>query len=108
MPPPLDVTAPVTARLVPVAAPRTGVVSVGEVDRTMFTDPVTPDVETPPMVGVVSAGLVIVCTPVNEFAASVLAMVAEEPGNVIFVPSVPARVKLLLTLRTFPLAGFGL
>ena len=57
----------------------------------------TPEpVASPVIAGVVKAGEVIVCTPVNVFAASVRAMVALVLGNVIVVPSVPARVKELL------------
>jgi hypothetical protein len=43
-----------------------------------------------------------VCVPVNVCAASVLAIVALEPGNVIVVPSVPVNVTELLAVRLFP------
>jgi hypothetical protein len=46
-----------------------------------------------PSVGAENTGDVIVCTPVNVFAASVLAIVADVEGNVIVVQSVPARVR---------------
>ena len=64
----------------------------------------------PPTVAVIVAtlpvamGVLNVCTPVNVFAASVLAIVAEVEGNVIVVESVPARVKVLLDVRVFPSA----
>jgi hypothetical protein len=51
----------------------------------------------------VSIELLKVCVPVNVCAASVLAMVAEVDGKVIVVESVPARVRVLLTLNTFKL-----
>ena len=64
----------------------------------------TPDpVESPVIAGVVNAGEVIVCTPVKVLAASVRAMVALVAGNVIVVPSVPAKVRELLTLKLLPL-----
>ena len=52
-----------------------------------------------PRTGVVKLGLVIVCTPVKVFAASVRATVQLVDGNVIVVASVPAKVKVLLTVR---------
>jgi hypothetical protein len=51
---------------------------------------------------VVNTGEVIVCTPVNVFAASVRAIVAEVEGNVIVVESVPSNVILLLNVRVLP------
>ncbi len=44
--------------------------------------------------GVVTAGLVIVCTPVKVLAASVRAIVAEVAGNVIVVPVEPVSVRV--------------
>ena len=44
-------------------------------------------------------GEVIVCTPVNVFAASVRAIVADVVGNVIVVPSVPASVSELFAVN---------
>lgn len=52
--------------------------------------------------GVVSAGEVIVCTPVKVFAASVRAIVALVVGNVITVLSVPLKVRVLVKFRVFP------
>ena len=45
-----------------------------------------------------------VCVPVNVCAASVRAIVASVDGNVIVLPSVPARVKLLFDVSVFPSA----
>lgn len=45
-----------------------------------------------------------VCVPVNVFAASVLAIVAEVVGKVRVVPSVPAKVRLLLMTAALPFA----
>lgn len=59
-----------------------------------------------PSTGVVNDGEVIVCTHVNVLAASVLAIVAEVDGKVIVVPSVPARVRVLENVPTFPEAAF--
>lgn len=53
---------------------------------------------------VVIAGEVIVWTPVNVCAASVLAMVAVVVGKVIVVLSVPVRVSVLFAVSVFPLA----
>lgn len=61
-----------------------------------------------PSTGVVKFGDVIVWTPVNVFAASVLARVAEVDGNVIVVASVPAKVRELLIATFFPLATISL
>lgn len=46
---PDDVTAAVTAKLVPVAAPMTGVTSVGLVDNTLLPDPVLAVTPVPPL-----------------------------------------------------------
>ena len=43
-----------------------------------------------------------VCVPVKVWAASVRAMVADVPGNVIVVESVPAKVIELLRVSVFP------
>ena len=56
------------------------------------------------MTAVVSAGEVIVWTPVNVLAASVLAIVADVVGNVIVVESVPARVMELFAVNVLALA----
>ena len=45
-----------------------------------------------------------VCLPVNVCEASVRAIVASDPGNVIVLPSVPASVKLLFTVNVLPSA----
>jgi predicted amidohydrolase len=45
-----------------------------------------------------------VCVPVKVCAASVLAIVASAAGNVIVVPSVPAKVIELLAVNVFPSA----
>ena len=45
-----------------------------------------------------------VCVPVNVCAASVRAMVALVPGNVIVVPSVPAKVRVLLNVSVLAAA----
>ena len=58
-----------------------------------------------PSVGDANTGEVIVCTPVNVFAASVLAIVAEVEGKVIVVPSVPAKVSELEKLPFLPVAA---
>ena len=44
----------------------------------------------------------MVCTPVKVLAASVLAKVALVVGNVMVVPSVPASVRVLLTVKVLP------
>ena len=59
----------------------------------------------PFITGVDITGAVIVCTPVNVFAASVRAIVADVEGKVIVVPSVPARVRVLENVPTFPEAA---
>lgn len=51
---------------------------------------------------VAMSGDVIVWTPVNVFAASVRARVADVVGNVIVVASVPARVSVLFMVATLP------
>ena len=62
----------------------------------------------PPTVAVIVAtleaamGVLKVWMPVNVFAASVRAIVAEVEGNVIVVVSVPANVSELLNVNVFP------
>jgi hypothetical protein len=63
----------------------------------------TPEpVARPEMAGVVRAGEVMVCTPVNVLAASVLAMVALVDGKVMVVESVPSKVRVFRKLRVLP------
>jgi hypothetical protein len=67
----------------------------------------TPEpVASPVIAGVVSAGEVIVCTPVKVCPASVRAMVAEVDGKVMVVLSVPVRVMELLAVNVLPAAMF--
>lgn len=63
----------------------------------------TPEpVARPEMAGVVSAGEVIVWTPVNVCPASVRAIVAEVVGKVRVVASVPSRVRVFKKFKVFP------
>ena len=80
--------------LVAVATPKTGVTKVGVPSNTNLPVPVAPVEVTPSMVW----------CPVKVLAASVLAMVAEVVGKVMVVESVPARVKVLFTVRVLPSA----
>jgi hypothetical protein len=57
-----------------------------------------------PKIGVVKTQEVAVDAPVNVFAASVRAIVADVVGNVIIVESVPENVSELLAVIDFPAA----
>ena len=70
--------------------------ALGVYERTLFRLPF--------IVGFVNTGFVIVCTPVNVFAASVLAIVALVEGKVIVVPSVPESVSVFDTVSFFHVA----
>lgn len=89
---------PVALTKFPLAGvPSAGVTNVGLVAKTKFPVPVAPALVTPS----------IVWCPVNVFAASVLAIVAEVDGNVIVVKSVPASVKILFTVKVTPFGTFN-
>lgn len=65
----------------------------------------TASVVDPVTILVVILGDVIVCTPVNVCAASVLAIVAFVVGKVYTLVSVPAKVIVLLTVSFLPVAA---
>ena len=87
VPPPVVSVTPFTDVVVSVPP-----VMVGDVSNTNFPVPVAPVEVTPSMVW----------WPVKVLAASVLASVADVVGNVMVVPSVPARVRELETVSSFP------
>ena len=61
--------------------------------------------EATPSTGVVNTQEVAVEAPTKVLAASIRATVAEVLGKVMVVASVPARVRVLLTVNVFPAAN---